>query len=419
MAAERPALMFQEPALLPWLTAAGNVELALRARGVGRAERRAEAERLLGVVNLERPGRQAGARAVRGHAAAGRAGPGPGPGQLGPAHGRAVRRARRDHPRRAAPGADPGVGRAGAVGRLRDAQRARGRPAGPARGPARLPARPGRPRVAGRHPAARAPSSRPGSARWPPRSPANCTRRSAAMASDRAGRPERLAVARARRTSRTAPSRPGSTPSTPRPTCPPRRGSGRRLRPLGAAADRLPRRCSSGVWQLAYLAEIKPSYALPVAGRRGGDVLGDGAGRPRRRGDLDQPEPGRGRLRHVAGDRQPARAGDVGEPLAARRDRADRQRAAEPAVGRLGARGDHLVPALQRRDLHRRPARRRAVDRQRPAQRAEAGAAAVRPGRPRARACRRSAGSGTCCCRPRCPATWAVSARAGRSPGAR
>ena len=50
--AERPALMFQEPALLPWLTAAGNVELALRARGVGRAERRSEAERLLGVVNL-------------------------------------------------------------------------------------------------------------------------------------------------------------------------------------------------------------------------------------------------------------------------------------------------------------------------------------------------------------------------------
>ena len=50
--ADRPALMFQEPALLPWLTAAGNVELALRARGVGRAERRAEAERLLGVVNL-------------------------------------------------------------------------------------------------------------------------------------------------------------------------------------------------------------------------------------------------------------------------------------------------------------------------------------------------------------------------------
>ena len=49
---ERPALMFQEPALLPWLTASGNVELALRARGVGRAERRSEAQRLLRVVNL-------------------------------------------------------------------------------------------------------------------------------------------------------------------------------------------------------------------------------------------------------------------------------------------------------------------------------------------------------------------------------
>jgi NitT/TauT family transport system ATP-binding protein len=53
VSAERPALMFQEPALLPWLTAAGNVELALRARGVGRAARRQEARRLLHLVNLE------------------------------------------------------------------------------------------------------------------------------------------------------------------------------------------------------------------------------------------------------------------------------------------------------------------------------------------------------------------------------
>jgi NitT/TauT family transport system ATP-binding protein len=52
VSAQRPALMFQEPALLPWLTAAGNVELALKARGVGRATRRAEARRLLEVVNL-------------------------------------------------------------------------------------------------------------------------------------------------------------------------------------------------------------------------------------------------------------------------------------------------------------------------------------------------------------------------------
>ncbi len=53
VSAQRPALMFQEPALLPWLTAAGNVELALRARGVGRVERRAEARRLLALVNLD------------------------------------------------------------------------------------------------------------------------------------------------------------------------------------------------------------------------------------------------------------------------------------------------------------------------------------------------------------------------------
>lgn len=48
----RVALMFQEPALFPWLTAAANVELALRARGVGRAERRRRAASLLQTVGL-------------------------------------------------------------------------------------------------------------------------------------------------------------------------------------------------------------------------------------------------------------------------------------------------------------------------------------------------------------------------------
>ncbi len=48
----RTALMFQESALFPWLTAAGNVELALRLRGVGRRPRQARARELLELVHL-------------------------------------------------------------------------------------------------------------------------------------------------------------------------------------------------------------------------------------------------------------------------------------------------------------------------------------------------------------------------------
>ncbi|UOE43272.1 ABC transporter ATP-binding protein [Agromyces larvae] len=50
--AEGTAVMFQESALMPWLTAARNVELALRLRGVPRAARRTQALELLDVVNL-------------------------------------------------------------------------------------------------------------------------------------------------------------------------------------------------------------------------------------------------------------------------------------------------------------------------------------------------------------------------------
>jgi NitT/TauT family transport system ATP-binding protein len=53
---ERPAgdatLMFQDSALFGWLTVAGNVELALRLRGVGRQQRRAQARELLELVRL-------------------------------------------------------------------------------------------------------------------------------------------------------------------------------------------------------------------------------------------------------------------------------------------------------------------------------------------------------------------------------
>jgi NitT/TauT family transport system ATP-binding protein len=48
----RVALMFQEPALFPWLTAAGNVEVALRAGGIGRAQRRQRTAELIEAVHL-------------------------------------------------------------------------------------------------------------------------------------------------------------------------------------------------------------------------------------------------------------------------------------------------------------------------------------------------------------------------------
>ncbi len=46
------ALMFQEAALFPWLSVAGNVELPLRLQGLGKAERRKRALELLEVVRL-------------------------------------------------------------------------------------------------------------------------------------------------------------------------------------------------------------------------------------------------------------------------------------------------------------------------------------------------------------------------------
>jgi NitT/TauT family transport system ATP-binding protein len=54
----RPAVMFQEAALMPWLTAAGNVELALRLAGVRRAARRARTAELLDLVRLGGLGRK-------------------------------------------------------------------------------------------------------------------------------------------------------------------------------------------------------------------------------------------------------------------------------------------------------------------------------------------------------------------------
>jgi NitT/TauT family transport system ATP-binding protein len=50
--ASKVALMFQEPALFPWLTTARNVDLALRAAGMGRVQRRERTAELLEAVHL-------------------------------------------------------------------------------------------------------------------------------------------------------------------------------------------------------------------------------------------------------------------------------------------------------------------------------------------------------------------------------
>ncbi|GGS71079.1 ABC transporter ATP-binding protein [Planobispora rosea] len=50
---DRVAMMFQEPALFPWLTVSANVEMALRAKGVAKAERRSRAAEFLRIVHLD------------------------------------------------------------------------------------------------------------------------------------------------------------------------------------------------------------------------------------------------------------------------------------------------------------------------------------------------------------------------------
>ncbi|MFI5494794.1 ABC transporter ATP-binding protein [Actinoplanes sp. NPDC051859] len=47
------SLMFQEAALFPWLSVAGNVELPMRLRGVSKADRRRRGQELLDIVRLK------------------------------------------------------------------------------------------------------------------------------------------------------------------------------------------------------------------------------------------------------------------------------------------------------------------------------------------------------------------------------
>ena len=273
----RPALMFQEHALFPWLTAGKNIELALRLRGVpqGRAAR----PRPSGCCELVRLGgrvRQAGARAVRRHAAARRAGPRAGPGQPAAADGRAVRRARRHHPRCAARRADPDLGGDRASPSCSSPTTCARRYGSPQR-VVLLSSRPGpdRPRVGGRHPAA-APDRGRGRGRtvrrdhrttawgdpppWPALRPAEPSdRRPEDVGGHRPGPTERRRrPCEARAAVDLAGSRRASTRWTPRRARTPRAGPAAQ----GPAAGRRVALVLV-VWQLAVWAEVADDYKLP------------------------------------------------------------------------------------------------------------------------------------------------------------
>lgn len=56
--AEQSTLLFQESALLPWLTASKNIELALKLAGIERSARKVRAQELLELVHLGHAGKQ-------------------------------------------------------------------------------------------------------------------------------------------------------------------------------------------------------------------------------------------------------------------------------------------------------------------------------------------------------------------------
>ena len=307
--------MFQEPALFPWLTAGRNVELALRLRGVPRAERRAEAERLLDLVRLERRGQTSGCTSCP--AACGSASRWP---------GRWPRTATvllMDEPFAALDAITRDVlhdeltrvwARAAAVDRLRHAQRARGGPARPAGRAAVLPARPGRPRVERRHPAAADASSRPRSAALAAEITHDCARRSAAMARHCSAVTVREAEAQAA-DRRSAAVEAGLDALDDAAQL--RRTPGRRriVRAVGPAADRRPGPRSSGLAAGLHGRGQAGATRCPSPADVWETFLGDRGRSGRAGGDLDQPVPRRCRVPAVAGHRHAARPAGRPDPV--------------------------------------------------------------------------------------------------------
>ena len=91
------AVVFQEPALFPWLTALENVEIGLEAAGIPSAARRARALDMLTLTGLSGRENQIPAELSGGQKTAGFARSGIGPIAARTAHGRTVRRSGRHH----------------------------------------------------------------------------------------------------------------------------------------------------------------------------------------------------------------------------------------------------------------------------------------------------------------------------------
>ena len=150
----RPAVMFQEPALLPWLTVRRNVELPMRIHKVDadRAQQDGEPAALHG--RADRLRRSPAASALRRHAPALRAGSRTRAGLRAAAHGRAVCGARRHHAGSAPRRPEPDLAGDRQDDHLRDPQRSRGRAPRRSCGAHDPPSRPGRADLGRRDPAA-------------------------------------------------------------------------------------------------------------------------------------------------------------------------------------------------------------------------------------------------------------------------
>ena len=390
--AEGSAVMFQESALMPWLTARRNVELALRLRGVPRARApRARRSRCWTPSTSRMPRRSVRTSSP---AACASASPSPAPSR------RTARVLLMDEPFAAL----DAITRDLLHEELERVWRATGRTIVFVTHNVREAARLGQRVVllsaapagssgsgASRRPTAAA-SSRPRSRRSRSRSPSSCGRRSAEMphdtALDRRRQPQSAGCRRARR-------RPPQPRSGPRPPADRSRAT---LRAAGARFTTSvvpPVRLRAGpARRLAALRRASPSRdPTSCRARSTSSPRSATRGSPAgcRLAVAHQPRARHRRLPHRDRRRHADRAAAGRGAAAAPRGRADHLGPAGAAVGRVGARRDHLVRPVGCHRVLRHPDGRDPLDRQRPHRGRRPGAAAAAPRRHGAR--RRRAGS--------------------------